>query len=966
MIRVDHKKRFSFPLHIHISTLFVVLILCMSLTQIWLTNRSMESVLLEANKKIFSRIASETHGTLKAQYDPALSAISAFRQGNLASASSFNQRIEYVYEIGSLLLEYPHITSYTVSYPNGDFFVVSHLSTPQYKEDMKAPAHARFVAASSSVYSNRFVMAFYDTDFHELYRTTEPSDNFDPRTRDWFKQSVVEEARISDPYFFYRLQKVGLTIHRKAANGTVFAADVLLQNLSDSLRETLVEKSSVRVLFDDHQQVYAFSDPSYFDVQNRSLNNRRIYLSDLNSPMITSAVQQQSKTNALGEFEYNGEQWFGALADVEFYPGKTLHLLMAAKSDELLHQAQVIRRNTVYLSVALILIVIPLAYLISQMIAKPIRQETNRARAIERLDFSTENGIYSRVREIYQLRSSLQSMQATLQRFVMLTSRIAHEADTDKLLHMVCDEVSDAIEAKGVFLYLLDSEHHLLKPRHVWWEEADPLELSAFEKKNMPTQRASHFVRDVFIAKQRTVLDGNKVRGMPSSVLKSGEQGDYVFYPLLDRQRQVIGTFGVLYKGEQRQQYLERYTHYIEMLISYLSVTLDTRKLLKDQKALLDSTIKLMASAMDTKSPYTGNHCQRVPVLTEWLSKAAHDSDREPFKAFSMSPNQFEELHIAAWLHDCGKITTPEHVVDKATKLETIYNRIHEIRTRFEVLKRDVELEVCRRFLPPVLPDEAMQEMEQRMGELDEEFAFIADLNQGEQFVMDEDVERLKRIGQRKWLRTMDKSLGLSWEESDRLAQSTVKTPDFEHLLEDKPEHLIAWKGDRTRDARFNLQPTQYQANQGELYNLSVKRGTLNEEERFIINDHIVQTIVMLESLPFPSHMRRIPQIAGGHHEKMNGQGYPLGLKASEMPLTARAMAIADIFEALTSTDRPYKKAKTLSESLQIMTRMVADEHIDPDLFRLFIESGVYMQYARAFLKPEQIDDVDEAQYLSY
>jgi HD-GYP domain-containing protein (c-di-GMP phosphodiesterase class II) len=150
-----------------------------------------------------------------------------------------------------------------------------------------------------------------------------------------------------------------------------------------------------------------------------------------------------------------------------------------------------------------------------------------------------------------------------------------------------------------------------------------------------------------------------------------------------------------------------------------------------------------------------------------------------------------------------------------------------------------------------------------------------------------------------------------------------------------------------------------------EVMNLSIRRGTLNDSDRKIINDHIVLTIQMLESLPFPKQMRRVPEIAGGHHEKMDGTGYPKGLKKDQMSVPARMMGIADIFEALTAADRPYKKPKTLSESIKIMSFMKKDQHIDPDLFDLFLRSGIYKKYAERFLLPEQLDEVNIDQYLS-
>src|SRR5690606_25748773 len=232
------------------------------------------------------------------------------------------------------------------------------------------------------------------------------------------------------------------------------------------------------------------------------------------------------------------------------------------------------------------------------------------------------------------------------------------------------------------------------------------------------------------------------------------------------------------------------------------------------------------------------------------------------------------------------------------------------------------------------------------------------------------DQERLKSIAARTWTRTLDNRLGVSWEEVQRLARTPPQAlPVEENLLADRPDHLIERPATELippdNPWGFKLQVPEYKFNRGELHNLSVSRGTLTEEERYIINHHIVQTILMLNHLPFPAHLTNVPEIAGGHHEKMDGSGYPKRLTREEMSLPARMMAIADIFEALTAVDRPYKKGKTLSESLGIMTGMCRSAHIDPDLFGLFVRSGVYMDYARRFLRPEQIDQVDEAAILA-
>jgi HD-GYP domain-containing protein (c-di-GMP phosphodiesterase class II) len=393
-------------------------------------------------------------------------------------------------------------------------------------------------------------------------------------------------------------------------------------------------------------------------------------------------------------------------------------------------------------------------------------------------------------------------------------------------------------------------------------------------------------------------------------------------------------------------------------------VALDNQQLIDAQRRLLDSFITLIAKAIDAKSPYTGGHCQRVPALTKMLAEAACKADDEPFRNFTLDEDGWYELHIAAWLHDCGKVTTPEYVVDKATKLETIYNRLHEVRTRFEVVKRDAEIAFLRGVQAGGDEKALRRERDRRLAQIDDDYVFIAECNVGGEFMAPDKLERLKRIAATPWTRTLDDRIGLSHDEQVRIERTPKPAlPVVEPLLADRPEHIVErGPGDliaKDNPFGFKLDVPAHKYNMGEVYNLAVARGTLTAEERYKINDHIVQTIVMLSELPFPKQLRRVPEYAGGHHETMIGTGYPKKLCREDMSLPARCMAIADIFEALTASDRPYKKAKTLSESLRIMASMRDAQHIDADLFALFVRSGVYRQYAEANLQPEQIDDVD-------
>jgi len=384
----------------------------------------------------------------------------------------------------------------------------------------------------------------------------------------------------------------------------------------------------------------------------------------------------------------------------------------------------------------------------------------------------------------------------------------------------------------------------------------------------------------------------------------------------------------------------------------------------ESQKELLKSFVRLIADAIDEKSPYTGGHCKRVPVIAMMLAKVADAQNEGVLSGFSFpSQDEWEAFEMGAWLHDCGKITTPEFVVDKATKLETLYNRIHEVRMRFEVLWRDIDIQYFSQITQGENKREAEVWRDEHQHQLIDDYVFIARCNIGGEFMDDTDIERIQTIAQRTWLRHFDDRLGLSDQEMLRYKQTPpCRLPVIENLLADKSEHQIErFDFDYAAYVQdgFKLHVPELLYNNGELYNLSIRKGTLSPEDRFKINEHVIMSIKLLEQLPFPDAMRRIPEYAGTHHETMDGSGYPRGLTRNELSIPARIMAIADIFEALTASDRPYKRGKTLAEALDIMRRMVDEQHIDADLFALFLRSGVYLEYSMKYLKPEQLDDVD-------
>ncbi|MEA1892080.1 MAG: HD domain-containing phosphohydrolase [Campylobacterota bacterium] len=408
---------------------------------------------------------------------------------------------------------------------------------------------------------------------------------------------------------------------------------------------------------------------------------------------------------------------------------------------------------------------------------------------------------------------------------------------------------------------------------------------------------------------------------------------------------------------------------FIDLSNSFVSMSQSIQEYQKSQEELLDSIVKLIAEAVDAKSPYTGGHCARVPEIAMMLVREASNSNDDAFKDFRLSSeDEIKEFEIGAWLHDCGKVTTPEFVVDKATKLETINNRIHEIRTRFEVLWRDAQIEYMSSQLSGEDKEKSLTILKEKQEKLTDDFSFIASVNIGGEFMDEAKQERIREIASQEWVRNFDDALGLGEIEILRYDKESIQTlPVTEKLLSDKKQHIIKRENfdyaSYEKDGFKEKVPT-YLYNYGEIYNLCIAKGTLSREERYKIDEHVIMSIKMLEKIPFPAHMSKIPEYAGTHHETLIGTGYPRRLTKDELSVPARIMAIADIFEALTASDRPYKKAKTLSQSIKIMSFMVKDKHIDEDLFKLFLQSGVYKTYAKEYLKPEQIDEIKVEEFI--
>lgn len=529
-----------------------------------------------------------------------------------------------------------------------------------------------------------------------------------------------------------------------------------------------------------------------------------------------------------------------------------------------------------------------------------------------------------------------------LERLNAIGIALSVERDNNRLLEMILLGAQEITNADGGTLYTITNDKHLkfeimsnktlnialggttgkeipFLPLPLYLEDGSPnlTTVAAYTTLNDRTVN----IENAYLAQE---FDFTGTRKFDE---KTGYHSQsFLTIPMKNHEAEVIGVLQLINAIDIDTQQIIPFSaanqSLVESLASQAAVAMTNHNLIEGLKGLFEGFIELIAEAIDQKSPHTGGHCKRVPELTMMLTQAAIDTKTGPLSDFTLSENEFYELKIAGWLHDCGKVTTPEFVMDKSTKLSTIFDRIHYIGQRFELLKKQAECDALKKKLIALQSNKQDDfaklnaELEAFKLQCDENRDFLRKANIGSEFMTQEDQQRVREIA----------AISIMTEDG--------RTEPF--LTED------------------------------ETYNLSIVRGTLTAEEREIINNHIVVTINMLESLPYPKGLQRVPEYAGGHHERMDGTGYPKGLTREQMSVPARVMGIADIFEALTSKDRPYKKAKTLSESLHILGNMKLRHHIDPDLFDIFVREKIYLKYGQQFLEPEQIDDVDHSKIPGY
>ncbi|WP_457787556.1 HD domain-containing phosphohydrolase [Pseudomonas sp. PL-6] len=968
---VPRERRF--PLHVHISALFTLLLLLTGVVLGLFNYQQTSQMIVSSSAKLFERIQHDVQQDLDSTYRPIRHLLSLLTLDPATQGDDLDTRLALLRPFVQALRDNPKLGSLYLGYDDGDFFMVRPLRSDALKQRFDAPPGAAYQIWSidRSATGTEAYYLFYDGSLNQLSRRQRLKESYDPRSRDWYKRARGDGGQITTaPYVFFSTEEVGTTLARRSGLTAVLGADLTLADLSATLAEHRVTPNSDLVLADAEGNAVAYPDSSRL-IRVEGDSRRLVKVREIN-PVLGELLDGELNERDQGTVVLAQQRWAMAHRHIQEGGPQGLHLALLVPERELLADAYRIRWQGALITLTTLLLCLPLGWLASRLVVKPLRALVQEAEAIRRFDFDHPASGRSPILEVDQLAVSMTRMKDTLGRFLDIAASLSAETRFDALLRRVMDATVAISEAQGGVIYLLDADSGRLEPQGLVLDGQahglDELGLQGFalDDAALPDWLRGPASGGASVAMSLGFDQAGSFRGLLSAL--DSPRLHLIAAGLHNRQGDTVGVLVLLQRdhGDGNDSMLrpERLA-FVDAVSGSAALCIESQRLLARQKQLLDAFIQLIAGAIDAKSPYTGGHCQRVPEITLMLARAAADSDEPAFRDYRPSDEEWEALHIAAWLHDCGKVTTPEYVVDKATKLETLYDRIHEVRMRFEVLKRDAWIAYWRGRAEGGEEAALAALRDQLLNELDEEFAFVARTNLGGEAMAEADQARLKQIAERTWLRTLDDRLGVSWEEAKRQQRSPAPSlPVAEALLADKVEHLIERPAQELiapdNPWGFKLEVPPHKFNRGELHNLSIARGTLTAEERYIINHHIVQTILMLGRLPFPKHLQNVAEIAGGHHEKMDGTGYPKRLTRDEMSLPARMMAIADIFEALTAVDRPYKKGKTLSEALNIMVGMCKGAHIDPPLFALFIRAGIYRHYAERFMLAEQIDAVDE------
>lgn len=939
------KSRAGISLRWLIASSIVLCLLAMVSVTVWQNYISSRTLLIAAVNNSAQHLGALLNERAERLLDPAESALRILSFDPLAQAGTLPQRLERLPVMIETLRSNRTLSAVYAGYPDGDFFLLRKVQGGAQLDERQLPEQAAYLMQSVERETNQPVTGRWQVLSEQgevLQDLSLPDYRFDPRTRPWYR-SAVENAGVvlTEPYLFFTTTEVGVTMAQLSSSGVVFGLDASVQDLGSEVRDLRLTPNTEIALVGSRGKVIGYIDPQRTILQ-RDDGIHLASLQELGVPILEAVRKLPGDSVEPQLIKQAGYDWYALNLPLRRMGDNPGNILIAMPAEELLAAVRANLRDQARLALALAAVLLLIGWALGHRLGQPLKLLGDQVGRLADFDFSRPLGVRSRIREVNDLSRVVSRMAKAIANFQNITFALSHETRLERMLDVVLEQLIDIAGGRGGAMYLCDEDEGILRCTG--------------------SLQAAHYP-------QNLPLD-DALRAAPARTVAAALDTDhrYLTLALYDRQEILQGVLAIEVSALLPEEVVHGLCGFLESLAGTLAVAIETRQLFADQQILLESIIRLLAAAIDTKSAYTGGHCDRVPQLAEMLLEQVQRANEGPFAAFQLDDDQRYAFRIAAWLHDCGKITSPEYVVDKATKLETLYNRIHEIRTRFEVLWRDADIRYWQGLAAGENEPGLRSARNAEQTRLREEFALVAEANVGGEFMAQADIERLQVIGRRTWWRHFDNRLGLSGDEQQQLVGvPATPLPTQEQLLMDRPEHLFAWGARKPPVAAddpanrwgFDMDLPEHRSNLGELYNLCIQRGTLTTEERFKINEHIVQTLIMLSTLPFPKNLARVPELASTHHERLDGRGYPRRLNAEQLSVEDRVLAIADVFEALTAADRPYKKAKTLSESMRIMLFMARDRHLDAQLLALFLRTGVYREYGRRFLAAEQLDEVD-------
>ena len=684
-------------LRVTIGTLFIGLVVLLGLVlSVQGYSRSSE-IILSSAEQYYEQVSREVQLDFKATYGPVVHALELLALSPIVAAKTRSARLDRLPLLVAALRDGGAVSAIQVGYDDGDYFIVRPLVAEDMRRRFAAPAAADYVVdhiAEAPTGERRLSRLFFNRDLGPVGEEPPVATEYDPRQRPWYRQASARPSATA-PYRFHFIGKVGTTVTVQTGEpGVVIATDVSLEQLSDTIGRYRITPGSEAVILGRDGRVLAYHDAQRLTGRGEDGSVQLTHIRELGSPLLETFGKNLDLGPRRLDLTHEGRHWIGKVDAIARQSGLNLSLILLSPVDELLTDAAAVRRASLITTAVIIALSIPVVWWLAGRIAGPMRRLAVEAENIRRFDFESPLETRSFISEVDSLADAMRMMKSTINRFLSLINLLAGEKALDALLERITAETMRVAGADAAVVYLVDDDDSHLSAEAV--QTVSGRSVPAGLLSDVALTDAHPLVGHLHDEQPAVMeLDSTATGMRVLRDLVDAERAVMVTVPLRNRQDEAMGVLCLVYPSDgEPVRDAERVSQiaFVDALSGFAAVSIESRHLLKMQEALLEAFIKLIAGAIDAKSPYTGGHCQRVPELTRMLAEAACAADEPPFAGFDLNGDDWDALHIASWLHDCGKVTTPEYVVDKATKLETIYDRIHEIRMRFEVLKRDAEV----------------------------------------------------------------------------------------------------------------------------------------------------------------------------------------------------------------------------------------------------------------------------------